>query len=123
MDAQPEPRPEPAQPASQALLPEAERAELEALRERLRVRTSVTWFARGGVLALVGILLFGLSTRLLVDSRLGPAWAAGLGVVAAVALGGLGVALACLRRGQARREGEHADFRRFLELRTRAGID
>jgi hypothetical protein len=123
VDSRTEPRVVEPPRGSPGPLPEAECAELEGLRERLRARESVTWFTRGGVLVLVGIILFGVSSRLFADSLLAPVWAAGLGSVVAFALGLVVAGLAWLRRGQAQRQREHAAFQRFIELRRRAGFD
>lgn len=101
-------------------LPDDDRAELDRLGERLAVRTSITHFAIGFVSTFLGIIAFGITLRLIIDAK-----KAGLWFVPVAALTCACVFLAVHGFAQGRRLAatERTDYRRYLELRARAGLD
>lgn len=95
-------------------------SEIEALAQKLQDRASVRRLARAYVLTLVGIIAFGVGTRLLVDSSRLPYLAVPV----------LGVFLLCLVFGvrdaiSGRRllAEERREFRRYQALRAEAGLE
>ena len=99
---------------------EQELSEVRKLAEELAVRRSVTHYAIGLAASMTGIVSFGVSMRLLVESVHQPLifWPIALLAVASVVMSLRGFVLA--RRLQL---VERERFKHYLELRARAGLD
>lgn len=100
--------------------PDALRSEVEKLGQELAVRRSVGHFAVGLIGSMLTLITFGLSMRLLADSAKLPHLFWPVGVLS------LGCLIASLRgffKGRRLRVEEQAQFRRYLEVRSKAGLD
>jgi hypothetical protein len=104
---------------SDRLSPE-QRAELAQLDSRLASRESIFWLSRAWVLSIVGVIAFGVSMRLLVDSAKLPYL---LAPVALVFLACLVGALYSGLRGWRQLVTERVQFGRYRELRKLAGLE
>ncbi len=94
--------------------------EIEALAQKLQDRASVRRLARAYVLTLVGIIAFGVGSRLLVESSRLPYFAAPI----------MGLFLLCfifgardVIAGRRLLLEERREFRRYRALRAEAGLD
>ena len=109
-------------PAQEATTTEVERAELETLSARLATRGSILHFAIAFGASFFCLIAAGISVKLGRDLAETSIWYL-FAPVGALAAASLAVALRGFWRGQKLKHEEHAQFRRLLELRARAGLD
>jgi hypothetical protein len=95
-------------------------SELEELGQRLQDRASIRHLARAYVMVLVGIITFGIATRLLVDSTRVPFF---FWPVAAIFLGCFAVGTRSALLGRRLLVQERDEFRRYRALRAEAGLE
>jgi NAD/NADP transhydrogenase alpha subunit len=104
-----------------ALPPEQLQEQLARLGDGLAVRRSVTHYAVGFGCAMVGIMSFGVSMRLLVESEKLPVVL--FGVLSGLALACVAAALGAFIRGRRLQLEERERFAQYLALRAKAGLD
>jgi len=96
------------------------RAELDRLGQQLAVRRSITFFAAGIICSMLVVMTFGLTVRLAVDSVRLPYlfWP-----IATLCCGSVCGGLYGFFKGRHLLLQERAQFRHYLELRAKAGLD
>ena len=94
--------------------------EVEQLGQQLAVRRSITLFAACFICAMASVMTVGLAVRLAVDSTRLPYafWPA-----AVVGAGFVTASLVSAVKGRRLLRHEREQFQRYLELRSRAGLD
>jgi len=95
-------------------------AELKQLGDKLGSRQSVTAFARSYALTCAGVIVLGIATKLFVESARVPHF---FWPIAVVGLGCVVGAVTSVLAGRRLQVSERAEFARYRELRTRAGLD
>ncbi len=100
--------------------PNAPSSELEKLGQKLEDRASIRHLARAYAMVLVGIISFGIGTRLLADSAHVPFF---FWPVAAIFLACCVVGSRSALLGRKLLVEEREEFRRYCALRAEAGIE
>jgi hypothetical protein len=101
--------------------PEQLQQQIARLGDELAVRRSITHYAVGCGCAMIGIIAFGVSMRLLVDSERLPVvlfWA-----LLALALACVATSLRGFIKGRRTQLWERERFAQYVALRARAGLD